>query len=463
MAETSNTAAVPTEGAGAAESVQAAGDVYIEEMILTKNGQDVEIKNFALNLVLYEDLFANVMMGELELSDAAGLVSMLPIMGGEAITFRIKTPTLNSFIQRTMAVVGVKHRVLDTKQQVYTLMLMSPEGVMDNVMPISRAYEGATDTIIRKVFQTYLQYPRYLRAGPAVSELRFIANHRTQVKVVSPYWTPLKLINWVCTRAISDQGNAPNVLFWESNKSFYCGSIEDVISTQRNAQQIFAEYYFAEAAIRDNSGFSYAPPDVFRQYSIIQTLAFPEASDWLKAQDFGYYAGTLITHDLTLKRYREHQWDYFTQFSKFNHLESYRVAGNSVVQDLQAGTPTFAGSTLRSPNSYRGFRSKQHKMFGDKNPDNNVEQFALQRNSLLQDLSSVRFEMQVPGRTDIEVGRLVYIRLPKGGSSSPEFSQNFDPILSGLYLVTAIRHNFSLTGKHTMTLEVAKDSFHSQV
>lgn len=462
MDKLSTAAAVPTN-APLTEAVQAAGDVFVEEMVLTKGGNDIDVRNFAMDLVLYEDLFANVMMAELQLSDAVGLASALPIVGGELVTFRIKTPTLNSFIQRTMTVVGVKQRVIDTKQQIHTLMLMSPEGVLDNVMQISRAFEGQTDTVISKIFSTYLQYPRYLRAGPATSELRFLANHRTKTKVVSPWWTPLKLINWICTRAVSSQGSAPTVLFWESNKAFYCGSIEDVISQQRNADQIFGEYFFAEAEVRDNAGYSYAPPSVGRGYSIIQSLAFPESSDWLKAQDYGYYSGTLITHDLTLKRYREHTWDYYNQFNRYNHLESYKIVGDKAVQSFSSGYPTFSDTTMRSPNSYRGFRSKQFKMFGDKVPDNNVEQFALQRNSMLQDLSSVRFEMQVPGRTDIEVGRLVYIRLPKSASSVQEFQENFDPILSGLYLVTAIRHHFSLTGKHTMTLEVAKDSFRTKV
>lgn len=455
-------AAVPTE-APLTEAVQTAGDVSIEELILTKGGADIDVRNFAMDLVLYEDLFANVLMGELQIADAAGLASALPIVGGELVSFRIKTPTLNSYIQRTMTVVGMKKRVIDTKQQVYTLMLMSPEGVLDNVMQISRAFEGQTDALINKIFTTYLQYPRYVRGGPTTSELRLIANHRTKTKVVSPFWTPLKLINWICTRAVSDKGSAPSVLFWESNKAFYCGSVEDVISTQRNADQIFGEYFFAESVVRENAGYSYAAPNVGRGYSIIQTLAFPESSDWLKSQDYGYYSGTLITHDLTLKRYREHTWDYYNQFNKYNHLESYKIVGDKAVQNFQAGFPTFSDTTLRSPNSYRGFRSKHFKMFGDKTPDNNVEQFALQRNSLLQDLSAVRFEMEVAGRTDIEVGRLVYIRLPKSASSAPEFQDNFDPILSGLYLVTAIRHHFSLTGKHMMTLEVAKDSFRSKV
>lgn len=463
--ELTTSAAVGSESG--VESLQAAGDVLIEELILTKNGQDTDIRNFSISLTLFEDLFSNVLMGELDVSDAVGMISMLPLLGGELVSFTARTPSATEVIRRSMVIVGVKNRVLDTKQQVYTLMLMSPEGALDNVFGISRSFKGTTDQILSRVFSTYLQYPRYARgtapSGPSTLNMMG-APHQSKLEMVSPYWTPMKIMNWIAARSITSQGKAPNVLFYETNKGFYAHSIEDLIAAQRDAGNLFTEYFFAQAAVRDHSSgnFSYTLPDVARQFSIIQNLAFPESSDWLKAQDFGHYAGTLVTHDIVLKRYREHTWDYFANFNKFGHMESYSKTGDAIVQNLAASYPTFSGASLRSPNSYRGFKPKHYSLFNGYE-DNGVEFWSLQRNSLLHDLSAVRFEIQVPGRTDIEAGRLVFIHMPKGATTSPEFGENFDPLLTGVYLITAIRHQFSLTGKHTMTLEVAKDSFRQKV
>ena len=80
----------------------------------------------------------------------------------------------------------------------------------------------------------------------------------------------------------------------------------------------------------------------------------------------------------------------------------------------------------------------------------------------MYEAQNLRFSIEVPGRSDIEVGNTIECVIPKStgkdNSGKATFEDYIDPYLSGKYLITSIRHSFTLN-KHEMILEIMKDSF----
>jgi hypothetical protein len=74
-------------------------------------------------------------------------------------------------------------------------------------------------------------------------------------------------------------------------------------------------------------------------------------------------------------------------------------------------------------------------------------------------MDNLKLQITVPGRTDAEIGSIIYLSYPMARPRNNEDYAlgNEDPIFSGFYLVTAIRHKITLI-KHTMTMEIVKDS-----
>ncbi len=69
-------------------------------------------------------------------------------------------------------------------------------------------------------------------------------------------------------------------------------------------------------------------------------------------------------------------------------------------------------------------------------------------------------DIQVPGTTNINVGDIVHFTMPKYAKATNNDILDQDKYLSGRYLVSAVRHHISSIGKkHTMVLELIKDSF----
>jgi hypothetical protein len=90
-----------------------------------------------------------------------------------------------------------------------------------------------------------------------------------------------------------------------------------------------------------------------------------------------------------------------------------------------------------------------------------MDQIYGNRKSSLLELTNIRMNITVPGRTDAEVGRLLYFEYPSLGAKeeSDTGSTAQDKLYSGYYIITAIHHKVN-KNEHTMTMEVIKDSLY---
>jgi hypothetical protein len=448
------------------EIVNEAGNVVVDRLTLrTFAGKEVSITNFCLELSLHEDLFSNVLFGECVMIDSANLITTLPIQGTEYLTIRYRTPTLKTAIERTFIVVAIRNRNFTTNdsEQGYILEFMSPEGVMDEQIKISRKFSGPSSEVIGSIFQNYLRQDRVIGKSEKSGVRGLEKPTASTTSFVSPYWSPLKCINWICNTAQHTQTSAPNYLFFETNKSFYCTSIEHLIVTQRNQNRVFNGYYYSMNAnmVLNNrrSTFKYTASELDLKYQMVSRIRPFSQFDALRGWEQGHYASTLITHDIVRKQLREYTYDHRTGSQKFDSAEDYTVSGGSIQSATKKNTSTIPPSQLRTANNKRSFYSTHTGLF-DKTRVYQPHLTVQARNSLLHDLSTIRLEIEVPGRTDIEAGQLLEFFFPKAIEKveGADVTALFDPYLSGLYLIVAIRHLFSLN-KHTMYLEIVKDSY----
>lgn len=295
------------------------------------------------------------------------------------------------------------------------------EGVNDNGIRLSSKFSGTSDEVVKKVFEN-IKGDKTLITEPMSSN----------VTLVSPFWSPLKVINWVANRSYR---TTPNVVFYEGNKNFYFVSIDTLLQLP-----VYGEYaYVPNVNIVDST--------IASRYSKISSISPIKTFDTLEGQDYGYFSSSLIVHDITLKQYTE---------LYHNHAQ-YKERVGKLDKHL-----TFPVALSSSVNTLRGVKTKQYNMFTE-TPDPLYDSWVLKRNSLMMDVNLLRFVITVPGKTDIEVGRMVDVSIPNPiESSNVENRDLWDPYLSGRYLITSIRHQFTLSN-HEMSLEISKDSFRESV
>ena len=403
--------------------VRKPGEIISEGVFINTDTERVDISSFALEIILYEDIFSNVMTGSIIMDDAASLITELPIKGNEIIELTFRTPGFDSTIQGIFNITSISERTLGEKSQSYILHIISQEGFVDNFTTVSQKFQGKTDEVIANIFSRYLYRDKPLN----VTE-----KHSSSISMVSPYWSPLKIINWISQRSFN---NAPNVVFFESNKKFYLTSIEDL-----TRGPITQTYFYGPNATSSNI-------DIASKYNIISTLAPIRFLDVLEAQDFGYFSSSLVTHDITKKSFTDVVFNYNTKYSEYKHLDE-----NEPFTHI-----------ISNPTSFRRVKTQQQHMFSE-NAIPNYDKWILQRNSLMYEASNERLSIIVPGRTDVEVGQVIQCNITKSIAKDTAKTEDemLDPYLSGKYLITAIRHKFSLN-THEMAMEIMKDSFTSSL
>lgn len=450
--------------------IQAAGKVDIKELyIISGSGVYTPLHSYLVELNFFEDIYAGGMYGNLVLSDSVGLVHKLTIVGEEYITMKIETPGFDSPISRTFRCTGVENRQFtrDTTTEAYVLHFVSPEVYLDHYMPVQQAFEGPLEDIVGDIYKKYLEHPRRLEIkddqlvdSEDTTELCIFTECKNKVKFISPTWSPMKCLSWLASKAISSDPllTAPNYFFFESNKRFYWASLEDMVKTQRDSQNIFGIYIYAPGNVKQTDSMpsyitvgekTYSNPDILRDYFSIHELTVIKNVDTLHNMQTGYSSSVHHELDIGTRKYTETVYDHVVKFPEYNHTST----------DAKG---FFSYNAVRVPHAHQIVSFKHPKLYN--NIPNNLNEQAKTvmpaRNSLLCEINQIKLKIEIHGRSDVEVGSLMYVLYPKSGEKTEsDISKSIsDSYFSGLYIITAIHHKITLEN-HVMVMEIVKDSF----
>lgn len=456
---------ISAEGQAAVENINKSGDVVIDELYITKGDVNVSIKNFSPRFVIFEDMFTNFLSGELTIVDAGELIKILNFNGTEFLTINFRTPTTSAGIKRSFIIYALKDRMMSStnREETYVLLFTSPENVLNNTLTISKQYSGKTDTIVKKIFNNYLKKPRIVDGKETKGETPLFvtdAPHRTDITFVAPYWSPTKAINYVAARSIGKKYKAPNFLFYETTRGFYFTSLEFLIAEQLKRGGIFATYVYSPTMkmIQDPSSFTFQFPEIAKQYSLVKTISPFTYFDVLQGQNMGYFSSFMYTHDIVLKEFRQFTYNHYKNYQEYYFMEDYKASGNNISESKGKNTRPFSKDTPASAFTSTHLRTKQYKLF-DNFVDPQYQTWVQQRTSLLSQISSFKLHIQVSGRSDLEVGKLIYFVYPQAHTSG-EYEAEFkiDKKISGVYMITAIKHVVT-PASYEVVMEISKDSF----
>lgn len=438
--------------------LQKAGDVRIDELkLLTSKNIIVDLRDFLIELNIYEDIFSNYLRGNLILSDSRNLIENAPIIGEEYLHVKVSTPGSNSSIQKTFRVFKLTDRdiVRDNNTQTYTLHFCSIELISDVLVPMFKPHEGIISDVVSDIFTNYISASRELTASETNGEFKesdydtplYILNETSnKVKFIPTGWSPFKCINWLASKSIPKNGVAKNYLFFETNKAFVFGSLEHIFKDAYENNSIIGRYSISASNIRDGA----PTPDINREFFIAKDVSMIETVDHIKNYSNGYLSNRLITLDVFNKKYELYDYDYVQEYS-----QQYHSSGEGAKAE-----PLFTPDGIRNSAASIGFYPVNPKLFNNFKENVSEKMFEIygNRKSSLLDLTNLKLHMTVPGRTDIEIGRVLYFNYPAvepADGSTPK--NNSDKQYSGYYLISAIRHKINKI-EHSMTMEAIKDS-----
>lgn len=439
-------------------SLQKAGSVNIEEIrLISTTNTIIDLNEFLVECNLYEDVFSSHLYGDILLSDSRNIIDSLPILGEEFLNLTFFTPGFDSFkIKKTFRVFRLSNRqiVKDNNTQLFVLHFASIELFYDTLLPLYRSFTGKITDVVQELFFDFVAESRnFLINDDGTSNLSTSNTPLTitndvanSVKFVSPGWSPFKCINWLASKSIPKEGLAKNFLFWESNKTFYFGSIEYLFKDAIENKNIVGVYSYSPNNTKNNK-----QRDIAKEMFTITEIEMVQTTDHIKNYTNGYLANRLITLDVYNKKYEFFDYDYVDDYKNIYHTSG---KGDKAV-------PVFVPESPRNPSSSISYYPVNPKLFNDfpGNINEKMGEIYGNRKSTLLDLTNIKLNITIPGRSDIEVGNILYIKFPALGPAveSDKNKEHIDRSYSGYYLITAIHHRLTSL-EHVMIVEVVKDS-----
>ena len=395
--------------------------------------ETLDIRSMCLECLIHEDIFSPTMYGSLTLADSTNLIGNTPIMGGEKLNLSFVNKavkdmgedTPDNIIERTFVVYAIEdRRINNDRQQFYTLKFISPEAYIDQEIALSQSYEGTTDEIVNKIFKEVFTDNDISRFDGGDPSTLTIADtpHLTKLKYISNFWSPFQNFGYLAKRTKGGTLFGSDWFFYETNKGFYYASLQSLINAQK-ADPWATLVYNPLVGSGDNE------KPLFPR--VISEIKVPRTIDILENQDSGYLASSVRAYDLMAKKMEERTIDIREHWGNFIHTDE------GVPIPAGVGRTPFAKQTFKVLNAvpYNDFEYN-HKLYVDNE---------LTRDNYINSFNNYRFELEMPGRTDIEAGVMFRLEYPsmkeKIVGMSPE--DVTDRILSGNYLITAVKHKIT--------------------
>lgn len=472
------------------------GDVIISslELNVISSLDPLDLKPFMMEIHLYEDIFSPTLHGSVIIRDAINLIGNLPIIGDEVLTMDIQTPwgdlggydksALGAFdpinkIQKSFSVYSIKNRKLNNdREQFYELFFCSLEASNDNITKICKKLEGTTDEIAAKIFEENMEAPRIFDNKQSFGDIEKVKTefviadtpHDSHITFVPPMWTPIQCLTWLAKRSVGNKQKSPTFLFYETTKAFYFASLESLIKNQLENGDIYSAFIY-NTNLQELDTIS----SLSKGFQTIEALNFMTNLDVIQSQDLGHFASTVHSFNIVKKEYTPYYYDHGFNFRQFSHMEDGTLDPESGTYSFPEPDETGRNKKFRMIFPINVSRSGDNKPFvSTVNPgvldstENSIdlrpEDFISQRNSSLMDITTLRLQLTVPGRTDAEVGRMIQLFYPDVGEKTSEDSEAlvWDKFITGIYMITAIHHQISPL-RHTMFLEISKDSYAQEI
>lgn len=397
------------------------------EIRSNQGGDSIDIRNQFVEIVIYESIDDDKLVGEILLLDGLNFAETVPIVGNETVFISYKTLGSDSnyveIVGRVTAVLG-KARTENEKVEVYKLQFVSSATFSSRLKRLSSSYSGTVSDIIRQIFEQSF--------GSNPSKLKTVNPTQGKHKFIIPYWSPIFTAKWLAARAYF--GEASYFVFYEDVDGFH---LRDMLSASR--KPVVMTYRVEPVSALNIS-------DVNSYMKRVQSYSITSYFDRLSEVAGGMHSGTLHTHDITTKKINTYTMDYDELFDTTQHMNKH---------------PLFPRRNTELRDSIKSFRNFVPVQLGkhDSVRDNEVpEKFYLNKRSMSKQFSANRVTIQVPGNSTLRLLDTIEFVIPKFGYMMLGEEEWQDSYLSGKYIITSLKTTINKVGNYRTLVEMAKDS-----
>ena len=442
--------------------------------ITLHNGQQGMLVSFQYN----EDIMWPSYGGTMVIVDnAQNIISDMPIQGFERIVVEVDDLKDNVYTYE-FRVHSVFNRVSEKGAQIYTLGLISKEGLVNEGIRVNKILEGNTSTVVSKILEEYLVVR---------SDKIKVEPSATAIKLLPTKKSPFSVIRSLCPKTVSektsikiktnlsssDENNdsesdenpqtsdkatgTAGYLFFQNYRGYNFKSIDHLVDS--------GDSFDGDPPknITEETWFRYSPARVGKESEYrIQEVVFESQIDLFKKLRQGAYSNICCYFNINTGEYEERLYKLSDNWGEMAHLGSQTGVGAG--QKNLSKYPSRVMSTVINHENF--YNDPDVASNEDKHGGSGKNSFPdFQKHYLSQGIarSGVLFNQQltisITGHLELCAGDKIEIRIPDQKSEQIK-EDPWDPEYSGTYLIKNLNHQF-ITGSnpkvHTV-LELIRDS-----
>ena len=399
----------------------------------------VDVTNSCLFFDYFEDILSPCVTAIAQLMNSSSLFNILPIRGGEKVTISVDT-AFGEFVLDDLYVYKVSNLDAQHSNEMFTLNLVSREGLTNETSRCQTIYRGNLQTTVTKILKDDLKTKKYKSENieGTSNDYSFIGNNRK----------PFHVLTWLGPKAVPANGQnsgtageeargTAGFLFYENKDGFNFRSIDSLVSSTKiqtnSADKENIPYYLFTQVIEENQ--------TKTNFNILN-YNYEKNIDLMKALRVGMYVNKTYFYDLysnTLELYTYKVKDQVKR--KLGGAESIAVSdefGDSI-------------SRIMVRTSDRG-GLKPDGSLSDKLRSGADMAMSYSRYNLL---FTQALNMVVPCNVNLKVGGIIHAEFPRIDRST---NMTSDEEQSGYYLVKELRHHFE-GGQMVTSLRLIRDSY----
>ena len=430
-----------------------------------------EIKQMVDTFSYVESITSPFIAATMTVADSAGLLSDLPIQGGETVKVVVQTSSSDQPQEYVMQVWKVGNRFAKNQIQAYTLGLISVEALNNECVRLVKRLEGKPEEIIAKILVENLKTEKdfVVNLNGMTSPTQFA------VKMLPTNRRPFDVISSLCVKSVktgsggsagskskSDSGRdkvsgSAGYFFWENKRGYNFFAVDDLLTD--NEENTWGPYVEKPANQSDGAD------DRFT----ISQATFAAEVDVMTSMTKGKYSSLIVFFNHSTGQYSEYDYSLQDAYEDMQHLGPQNTPslinfGDKTISDY----PTRIVSTLLDHESWYnepGIASFEEED-GAEEPSEYCDfhkHFAAQSLMRYELLKTQIGTIVIPGNSEICAGDKINIKLINKAPAARVQDETFDPESSGTYLIQEVTHTYSSTestnGRFTTTLRLMRDSY----
>ena len=414
------------------------------------------------HLQYHEDIFYPAYGATVVVVDSQeNLISSMPIQGFEKVVFEVEDVNGDDYSYE-FRVWKVSNRSSTDRRQIYTLCLISVEGLINEGMRVNTIQTGTPTEIAAKLLKEKL--------GVSPGQI-FAQESEGRIKMLPVKKTPFSVIRSLQSKTVakkepskktskSESGAVPSAtasdvgagaqkakgtagfLFFQTRKGFVYKSIDELSSID------------AAPVIGDKYIWSPGKTDLETTYKI-QEVIFGQEIDMMKKMREGTYSSIIHYLDINTGKYEEFVYSLKDTWDDMVHMGSQTKL--PIGQTTLSEYPSRVMSTIVNNECwYSGTEVATEKSeYLDRQKDylsQGISRLGLMFNQVLT--------ISVTGHLELSAGDKIEVRIPNQKTEQDREEEVWDPEHSGTYLIKHLNHQFDIPGQNVYTvLELIRDSY----